>query len=67
HYYSNGEPVRYFLDVQHSRSSETKATVETNPKGKADIKIVRDKNGKVTGAEKLTAKEIKKYFGDTED
>ncbi|MDE5575795.1 MAG: hypothetical protein K2J11_00205 [Oscillospiraceae bacterium] len=67
HYYYNGEPVRYFLDVQRSSSSATIATVETNPKGKADIKIVRDKNGKVTGAEKLTAKEIKKYFGDTKD
>lgn len=67
HYYYNGEPVRYFLDVQRSSSSTTIATVETNPKGKADIKIVRDKNGNITGVEKLTAKEIKKYFGDTED
>ena len=67
HYYYNGEPVRYFLDVQRSSSSSAIATVETNPKGKADIKIVRDKNGKITGVEKLTAKEIKKYFGDTED
>lgn len=67
HYYYNSEPVRYFLDVQRSNSSATIATVETNPKGKADIKIVRDKNGNITGVEKLTAKEIKKYFGDTED
>ena len=67
HYYYNGEPVRYFLDVQRSSSSSVTATVETNPKGKADIKIVRGKNGEITGVEKLTAKEIKKYFGDTED
>ena len=63
HYYYNNEPVRYFLDVQRSDSSATIATVETNPKGKADIKIVRDKNGNITGVEKLTAKEIEKYFG----
>lgn len=67
HYYYNGEPARYFLDVQRSSSSATIATVETNPKGKADIKIVRGENGNITGVEKLTAKEIKKYFGDTED
>ena len=63
HYYYNNEPVRYFLDVQRSSSSTTIATVETNPKGKADIKIVRDKNGNITGVEKLTANEIEKYFG----
>lgn len=64
HYYYKGEPVRYFLDV-HSSSSETmSATVETNPKGKADIKIARDKNGNITGVKKLTDKEIKEYFGD---
>lgn len=64
HYYYNNEPVRYFLDVQRSDSSATIAAVETNPKGKADIKIVRDKSGNITGVEKLTAKEIEKYFGD---
>ncbi|MDE6595447.1 MAG: hypothetical protein K2K44_05505 [Oscillospiraceae bacterium] len=64
HYYYNKEPVRYFLDVQRSDSSATIATVETNPKGKVDIKIVRDKNGNITGVKKLTAKEIEKYFGD---
>ncbi|MDE6710577.1 MAG: hypothetical protein K2J76_08815, partial [Oscillospiraceae bacterium] len=64
HYYYNNEPVRYFLDVQRSDSSAAIATVETNPKGKADIKIVRDKNGNITGVEKLTAEEIEKYFGD---
>lgn len=64
HYYYKGEPVRYFLDIQRSGSSSTVATVETNPNGKADIKIVRDKNGNITGVKKLTDKEIKKYFGD---
>lgn len=64
HYYYNNEPVRYFLDVQRSSSSKIIATVETNPKGKADIKIVREKNGNITGVAKLTAKEIEKYFGD---
>ncbi len=66
HYLYNGAPVRYFLDIQKQRSDSSfmAATVETNPKGKADIKIVRDKNGDVTGAEKLTEKEIKEYFGD---
>lgn len=67
HYYCNGEPVRYFLDIQRSGSPSVVATVETNPKGKADIKVVRDRNGNITGVKKLTEKEIKKYFGDTED
>ena len=66
HYFYNKEPVRYFLDVQRSDSSAKIATVETNPKGNVSIKIVRDKNGNITGVEKLTAKEIKKYFGDVE-
>lgn len=64
HYYYNNEPVRYFLDIQRSSSSAAIATVETNPKGKVDIKIVRDKTGNITGVAKLTAKEIEKYFGD---
>lgn len=64
HYYYNNEPVRYFLDIQRSSSSAAIAAVETNPKGKVDIKIVRDKTGNITGAAKLTAKEIEKYFGD---
>lgn len=67
HYYYNNEPVRYFVDIQRSDSSSKIATVETNPKGKVSIKIVRDKKGNITGVEKLTAKEIKKYFGDSED
>lgn len=67
HYYYNGELVRYFLDV-HRRTSESRyATVETNPNGKVSIKIVRDKDGNIRGVEKLTAKEIEKYFGDAED
>lgn len=64
HYYYNNKPVRYFLDIQRSDSSAKIATVETNPKGKVSIKIVRDKNGNITGVEKLTDKEIKKYFGE---
>lgn len=67
HYYYNKELVRYFVDIQRSDSSARIATVETNPKGKADIKIVRDKKGDITGVEKLTAKEIEKYFGDTDN
>lgn len=67
HYYYNGEPVRYFLDVSRKTSESIYATVESNPNGKVSIKIVRDKDGNITGVEKLTAKEIKKYFGDAED
>lgn len=67
HYYYNGELVRYFLDV-HRRPSESRyAAVKSNPNGKVSIKIVRDKNGNITGVKKLTAKEIEKYFGDGVD
>lgn len=67
HYYYNGELVRYFLDV-HRRPSESRyASVKSNPNGKVSIKIVRNKNGNITGVKKLTAKEIEKYFGDGVD
>lgn len=55
--------VRYFLDFRNFDSYNL-ATVEMNPKGKTDIKIVRDNNGDITGAEPLTADEIEDFFGD---
>lgn len=63
-YYYNGDPVRRFSDIHSKTSSSLTATVETNLKGKVDIKIVRDKNGDITDVENLTVKEIEKYFGD---
>ena len=38
-------------------------TLNMNPKGTANIKIVRDKSGKITGVTELTREEIKALFG----
>lgn len=66
-YYYNKKLVRHFLDWQNDKDSVNVAVIETNPKGKVDIRIVRDKNGNITGVEYLTEEEIEKFFGDWSD
>jgi len=63
-YYYNKKLLRHFLDWHNDKDTVNVAVIETNPKGKVDIKIVRDKNGNITGVEYLTEEEIEKFFGD---
>lgn len=59
-YYYQGKPVYIFLD---RRTDGGLYTLNMNPEGTANIKIVRDKSGKITGVAALTQEEIKELFG----
>ncbi len=59
-YYYQGRPVYIFLD---RRTDGGLYTLNMNPEGTANIKIVRDKSGKITGVAELTREEIKELFG----
>ena len=59
-YYYQGRPVYIFLD---RRTDGGLYTLNMNPEGTANIKIVRDKSGKITGVAALTQEEIKELFG----
>lgn len=59
-YYYQGRLVYIFLD---RRADGGLYTLNMNPKGTANIKIVRDKSGKITGVTELTREEIKALFG----
>lgn len=59
-YYYQGKLVYIFLD---RRADGGLYTLNMNPEGTANIKIVRDKSGKITGVAELTREEIKDLFG----
>lgn len=60
-YYYQGRPVYIFLDRRTDGGGLY--TLNMNPEGTANIKIVRDKSGKITGVAELTREEIKDLFG----
>lgn len=60
-YYYQGKPVYIFLDRRTDGGGLY--TLNMNPEGTANIKIVRDKSGKITGVAELTREEIKELFG----
>ena len=61
-YYYKGKLVNIFLDLH--RPDNSIITLNMNPKGTVNIKIVRDKSGKITGVAELTQTEIEELFGE---
>ena len=59
-YYYQGRLVYIFLD---RRADSGPYTLNMNPEGTVNIRIVRDKSGKITGIAELTREEIKDSFG----
>ena len=59
-YYYQGRLVYIFLD---RRADSGPYTLNMNPEGTVNIRIVRDKSGKITGVAELTREEIKELFG----
>ena len=59
-YYYQGRLVYIFLD---RRADSGPYTLNMNPEGTVNIRIVRDKSGKITGIAELTLEEIKDSFG----
>lgn len=56
--------VHIFLD---QRANKSFYTLQINPAGTANIKILRNADNKITGAAYMTKAEIEELFGDMED
>ncbi len=61
-YYYKGRMVRVLMDMDHS--TEKGCTLETNPLGEVDIKILRGSDGKIRSVEDLPKEETAALFGD---
>ena len=64
-YYYQGELVHIFLDKR--RTDQAFYTLQMNPKGTVNIKILRNENNEITGAAYMTEEEVKELFGDMEE
>ena len=63
-YYYQGQLVDIFLD---QRTNQSFYTLNMNPAGTVNIKILRNANDKITGVSYMTKAEIEELFGDMED
>lgn len=63
-YYYQGKLVNIFLDI---RSNKSFHTLNMNPKGTVNIKIVRDAKNKITGVFYMTEAEVIELLGDMDD
>ena len=63
-YYYQGQLVNIFLDIRPNKSVYT---LNMNPKGTVNIKIVRDTENKITGVAYMTEAEVIELLGDMDD
>lgn len=63
-YYYEGKLVNIFLDMRHNKSFYT---LNLNPKGTVNIRIVRDADNNITGAAYLTDAEVAELLEDMRD
>ena len=63
-YYYQGQLVNIFLDIRPNKSVYT---LNMNPKGTVNIKIVRDAENKITGVSYMTEAEVTELLGDMSD
>ena len=63
-YYYQGQLVNIFSDI---RANKSVYTLNMNPKGTVNIKIVRDAENKITGVSYMTESEVIELLGDMED
>lgn len=63
-YYYQGQLVNIFLDI---RSNQSFYTLNLNPAGTVNVKIVRDGNDRITGAAPMTEAEVTQLLGDMGD
>ena len=63
-YYYQGQLVNIFLDIRANRALRT---LNMNPKGTVNIKIVRDANNNITGVSYMTEAEVVELLGDVND
>lgn len=60
-YYYKGELCYVFADKV--RTDQSSCTLTVNPAGTVSVRIVRDKNNKITGAVRMTEAEVTKLLG----
>lgn len=63
-YYYQGQLVNIFLDIRPNKSFYT---LDMNPLGTVNIKIIRDADNKITGAAYMTEAEVTKLLEDMAD
>ena len=63
-YYYRGQLVNIFLDI---RPNQSVYTLNMNPKGTVNIKIVRNINNKITGVAYMTEAEVTELLEDMDD
>lgn len=63
-YYYKGKLVNIFLDLRPNKSFYT---LDRNPAGTVNIKILRNEDGEITGVAYLTEKEIAELFEDRDE
>ena len=64
-YYYQGQLVNIFLDIR--QTDKALYTLNMNPKGAVNIKIIRNAGNAVTGVAYLTEAEITELFGGMDD
>lgn len=60
-YYYQGRLVNVFLDI---RSNKSFYTLDMNPKGTVNIKVLRNADNQITGVSYMTEAELEELFGD---
>lgn len=60
-YYYGGKLIRVFLDQQPNSAFYT---LDIRPSGEVDVRIIRDAEGRITGAALMTKTEAEALFGD---
>ncbi len=63
-YYYREKLVNIFLDI---RSNKSFYTLNMNPKGSVNIRIIRDKNNEITGVAYMTETEVTELLNDMHD
>lgn len=63
-YYYKNRLVHVFLDI---RKDQSIATLQIEPQGKIDIKIIRSDSGEITAVKYMTADEVSELLGDLDD
>ena len=63
-YYYRGQLVNIFLDI---RANKSFYTLNMNPAGTVNIKIIRDADNKITGVSCMTETEVTELLGDMSD
>lgn len=64
-YYYQGQLVNIFLDIHMPNQSFY--TLDMNPAGTVNVKIIRAEDGQITGVAYMTEAEIEELFGDMEE